>query len=175
MRVKPTAVLLLLASLAWCGCAGLVVRHDDSVARQQAKTWAQVGLTVATLSVFAKVQAEVEDAERRRLEERQAREAAARFRRLWLHRILAARTAQQLTATFDAPPRRCRPSGAEREICVWTTAALLIRERDAGAVPMGRVELPLERITTHQVVIAACELPAAGGARAPHSCDVSFW
>jgi hypothetical protein len=173
--VKPTATLLLLAALAAPGCAGLVVRDDDSPGRRRAKAGAHGVLTLATLGVFPRVQAEVEAAESRRLEERAAQDAAARFRLRWLHRILEARTPAELSAAFGAPPRACRPRADRTEVCVWTSRALLVRALEAHAAPAGRVRVPLPRITTDQVVVAACELPTDGGDRAPHSCDVDFW
>lgn len=174
MRAKPAA-LLLLAVVAGCGCAGLIVRDSDPPARRHAVTWTRVALTGLTLSVFPKLQAEFEESERRRLAEQAARDAAARFRRRWLHRILAAHDAAALSAAFGGPPRACRPGAAGSQICVWTTEALLVRAVQAPAIPTGRLDLPDAPVTTQQLVIAACELPAGGGARAPHSCDVAFW
>jgi hypothetical protein len=165
----------IAAAIGWIACSGLVVHDDDTPARRHAKTWTGTALTVATLAIFPKVQAEVEHAERVRILEERLADAAARFRRLWLHRILAARTADQMTAAFRHAPLACRPSGARRQICVWSSDALLIRGLANPETPSGRLDLPRTDTTTDQIVIAACEVPADGGTRAPRSCDVSFW
>lgn len=174
MRAKPAA-LILLAVVAGCGCAGLIVRDSDPPGRRHAVSATRLALTGLSLSVFPKLQAEFEESERQRLAEQAARDAAARFRRRWLHRILAARDAAELSAVFGGPPRGCRPGAAGSEICVWTTQALLVRAVQAPAIPTGRLDLPDDSVTGEQLVIAACELPTGGGARDPHRCDVAFW
>jgi hypothetical protein len=174
MRAKP-AVLVLIAGVAGCGCAGLMPRPGATPIRRDSVTATRLVLTAVTLGVFPKVQAEFEAGERRRLAEQRARDAAAQFRRRWLHRILAARDAVALSAAFGGPPRGCRPGAADSQICVWTTEALLVRAVQAGPPPSGRLELPPASITEEQVVIATCEVPAGGGRRDPRRCDVSFW
>jgi hypothetical protein len=173
MRAK-WVVLVLIAGVAGSGCAGLMLRDTDPPARRQGVTWTRVALTALTLGVFPKVQAEFEEGERHRRTEQRARDAAAASQRRWLHRILAARDADALSAAFGAPPRGCWPEEGGRRICVWTSQALLVRAVLGGPAPRGRLELAPEP-SAEPVVIATCELPAGGGPRDPRRCDIAFW
>lgn len=173
MRAKWT-VLVLIAGVAGSGCAGLMLRDADPPSRRHAVLGSRLALTAVTLGVFPKLQADFEEGELRRQSERRTRDAAAALRRRWLHRILAARDAEALSAAFGTPPRGCRPGAAGRRICVWTSQALLVRAVLGGPTPHGRLALPRQP-SADPVVIATCELPAGGGRRAPRSCDVAFW
>lgn len=173
MRAKWTA-LVLIAGVAGSGCAGLMLRDTDPPYRHHAVTGSRLALTALTLGVFPKLQAHFEEGERRRQSQLRARGAAEAERRRWLHRILAARDAEALSAAFGSPPRGCRPGAGGRRICVWTSQALLVRAVLGGPTPQGRLDLP-RAPSADPVVIATCELPAAGGRREAHSCDVAFW
>jgi hypothetical protein len=174
-RRSAVAIAALLAG-TWSGCSGLIVRADDSPAERRSKAGVRTALSVVTLGVFPKIQAEAEHAERRRSTEARVRAVAARYRRLWLHRILTARTSEQMRLAFGGPPRWCRPSGEGHELCTWSTAGILVRALYEPETPSGRVDVPFHATPSlSQVVIATCELPVDGSSRAPRSCDVSFW
>ena len=157
------------------GCAALVVRPEDPPSLRNGKTAAQLVLSAATLTVFPKLQREYEDEARLRSLEQEVEDDAARFRRFWLHRILDARTLEEMSSLFGHPPRRCLPSRSTHHVCTWTSEALLIRALYEPRVPEGRIELPVRSDTVDQVVVVACELPFDGTPRGPDSCDVAFW
>ncbi len=182
MGCRPAACGATLAiALLATGCAGLVVRTTDSPAERHAKAVAHLALTVGTLAVFPKFQAEVLERERRLYAEGEAREKVLRHRRRWLSGILTARTGDELDELFGSAARRCLPREPDREVCTWATAGILLRALEDPPVPAGRVDAPPPSPPDPdlppfvEIVVATCELPRDGAPRPPASCDVSFW
>ncbi len=167
--------LLLTLVLVPIGCSGLITRGDDGRLERHGKQVVRTALGVATLGITSRLQLRVEERDRLERAERERLLHAARARRLWLHRILRARTEERLSQTFGGPPRGCRASSPGHRICTWTTQAVLVRSVSQPRPPSGRVELPLGDGSLEPLVIATCELPEGGSERRPRSCDVAFW